>query len=383
MMLILLASCQKKETQEERSRETASTGLTATEAAAARTRLLEEWRTAQQERLHGNMVARAIEQDGLRMKYSYKRFGEKPQGGWALWISLHGGGGTTHEANEQQWRNQQTLYKPKDCYYVCPRAPWDEWDMWFKAPIDSLFEELIQTMVAEYDVDPDKVYVMGYSAGGDGVWRLAPRLADHWASAAMMAGHPGDVQLANVRNMPFTLWVGEHDDAYNRNGEVAARGRELDSLQQLDPEGYVHDCHVVAGKGHWMDQEDTAAVGWMEQYRRNPYPKRIVWRQEEVTRATFYWLRVPREEMAKGQRVAATIRGNVIEIEECDYSRLTLMLNDELVDLDQPVTIEYKGRVLLEKRLQRSEETMRRTLYERNDPRYIFDSEVTVEVAAK
>jgi dienelactone hydrolase len=37
-----------------------------------------------------------------------------------------------------------------------------------------------QMMMAEamLDVNPNKVYVMGYSAGGDGVWRLAPRMAD-------------------------------------------------------------------------------------------------------------------------------------------------------------------------------------------------------------
>jgi poly(3-hydroxybutyrate) depolymerase len=49
---------------------------------------------------------------------------------------------------------------------------------------------------------------MGYSAGGDGVFQIAPRMADHWAAAAMMAGHPGDAAALNLRNLPFTIFMG-------------------------------------------------------------------------------------------------------------------------------------------------------------------------------
>ena len=43
-------------------------------------------------------------------------------------------------------------------------------------------------MIAFYGVDSDRVYLMGYSAGGDGVYQVAPRMADRFAAAAMMAG---------------------------------------------------------------------------------------------------------------------------------------------------------------------------------------------------
>ena len=41
--------------------------------------------------------------------------------------------------------------------------------------------------------------VVGYSAGGDGVYQLAPRMADSWAAAAMMAGHPNGVSPLSLR----------------------------------------------------------------------------------------------------------------------------------------------------------------------------------------
>ena len=52
------------------------------------------------------------------------------------------------------------------------------------------------------------LYVLGYSAGGDGVYQLAPRLADRWAAAGMMAGNPNDASPLNLRNLGFALHVG-------------------------------------------------------------------------------------------------------------------------------------------------------------------------------
>ena len=46
---------------------------------------------------------------------------------------------------------------------------------------------------------------------------MAPRMADHFASAAMMAGHPNNVDLHNIRNLPFSIQVGGKDTPYNRN----------------------------------------------------------------------------------------------------------------------------------------------------------------------
>lgn len=66
-------------------------------------------------------------------------------------------------------------------------------------------------------IDVNKVFLTGYSAGGDGTYHMAPRMADIWAGAAMMAGHPNDVDLINLRNTPFSIQVGAKDTAYKRN----------------------------------------------------------------------------------------------------------------------------------------------------------------------
>ena len=276
--------------------------------------LLEAWKKEVKRKYHRFWVLKNFSRDGLQMKFDYRVFGERPEDGRSLFISMHGGGNAPEALNTQQWKNQIRLYEPREGVYVAPRAPWDDWNMWFKPGLDEFFEALIQTAVVEMEVNPDKVYLLGYSAGGDGVWRMAPRMADRWAAASMMAGHPGEVSQVNLRNVPFMIWMGEYDGAYDRNKLAVEKGRVMDSLQQAEPEGYIHETHIVKGKGHWMDRADTAAIAWMTKYKRNALPKEIVWRQEEVMRPFMYWLGVDLETARPGMAVVAELSGNEIKI---------------------------------------------------------------------
>ena len=321
-----------------------------------------------------------FESGDLKLKFKAITYGEKPADGRSLYISMHGGGSVPAAVNDQQWRNQIHLYKPAEGVYVAPRAPWDAWNMWFQEGLDELFEMLIQASVAHWDVNPDKVYLLGYSAGGDGVWRMAPRMADRWAAASMMAGHPGEASQVNLRNTHFMIWMGENDSAYDRNTLAVKHGAIMDSLHWADPQGYFHETHIVKGKGHWMDRVDAQAVPWMAQFKRNPYPDKIAWRQESVVRTSFYWLSVPECECRHGATIVAERKGNVFDILQCDYSHITLYLNDEMCDLDKPIEIYYQGKRIFKGRVYRTLENMQQTLAQRGDLRYIFPAKVEVKL---
>ena len=358
----------------------AQKNLTADEAKNASALLELQWREQMKQLYKEALENEVFKRGKLQMKFKAITYGEKPSDGRSLYISMHGGGATHKRVNDQQWDNQIRLYKPEEGVYVAPRAPWNDWNMWFKPGMDEFFEMLIQAAVAMMDVNPDKVYLMGYSAGGDGAWRMAPRMADRWAAASMMAGHPGEASQVSLRNTPFMIWMGENDSAYDRNKLAVKHGAIMDSLQQADNEGYIHETHIIKGKGHWMDRVDAAAVPWMAQYKRNPYPTKVVWRQEEVTRKAFYWLSVREEECRHKAMVVAEIDKNVINISESDYLRLTIYLNDDMVDLNKPVVVNYKGKKVFKGKLPRTIANMARTLAERGDLRYMFPAMVEVEL---
>ena len=354
--------------------------LNKAEAQLAREKICNEWLAQTKDKHKDAWQKKSITIGDRTMPFHVQVFDSKPADGYSLFISLHGGGNCPEEINDGQWKNQQVLYRPQHSVYIAPRAPYNDWDMWCKPGLDDFYQALIEMGVAFEDVNPDKVYLMGYSAGGDGVWRMAPRMADSWAAASMMAGHPGDVSLVNLRNLPYMIWCGARDYAYDRNSLDMIRGLQMDSLQRADPEGYIHETHIVEGKPHWMDRVDTAAVAWMAQYKRNPYPRKIVWQQEEVLRKHFYWLSAPENELKRGMGIRLSCHDNIIDIEQCDYSQITLCLNDELVNLDKKVTIRFKGKNLFKKKLARTEECLRKTLNERGDMRYSFPATVTLKI---
>lgn len=338
------------------------------------------WREATAKRLQTEWRKLILQNDTLRLACACREIGKVPADGRSLYISMHGGGGAPKEVNDQQWNNQIYLYTPAEGLYVAPRAPWNTWDLWHKEGLDELFDKLIQSAVVFEGVNPNKVYLMGYSAGGDGVWRMAPRMADKWAAASMMAGHPGNASQVNLRNLPYMIWMGEHDKAYNRNTLAVEKGIVLDSLQAADPEGYIHSTNIIKGKGHWMELADSASLSWMAKYRRNPYPAKIVWRQEEVVREHFYWLSAPKNELAHGKSVVAHIDGNTIIIDKCDYSHITIHLNDKMQNLDKKVKVIYNGKKLLNKKFERTIANLYKTMNIRNDYSYAFPVSIDVEI---
>jgi hypothetical protein len=296
-----------------------------------------------------------------------------------LWISMHGGGGAPAPVNDQQWENQKRLYRPSEGVYVAPRAPTNEWNLWHQGHVDALFDRLIEDLVLCERVDPDRVYLMGYSAGGDGVYQLAPRMADRFAAAAMMAGHPNEAVPDGLRNLPFSIQMGALDGAFDRNKVAASWGERLAALQRADPGGYVHDVQIRPGKGHWMDGQDASAIPWMAKFVRDPRPRRIVWVQDDVVEPRFYWLAVDRPQA--GQRIVCEREGQEIRILEAPAGLgVTVRLDDEMADLDQDVRIAFGGLELFRGRAIRSKATIERVLKERLDPKSAFTAEVEVRI---
>ena len=162
--------------------------------------------------------------------------------------------------------------QPAEGVYVAPRAPTNTWNLWHQDHIDDFFQRLIQNMVLFHQVNPDKVYLMGYSAGGDGVYQLAPRMADFFAAASMMAGHPNETSPLGLRNLPLQSPTWEaRMPAYKRNEIAADWEKKLQALRSSDPEGYLHRVRIFPEFGHWMQKKDAEALPWMSQYRRQKY----------------------------------------------------------------------------------------------------------------
>jgi dienelactone hydrolase len=354
--------------------------LTKEEAQQALELLAADHREQIRQTRKAELDAKLIKADGVEMPYEMKTFGEKPKAGRSLVISMHGGGGAPKRVNDQQWENQQKLYELEEGIYVAPRAPTDTWNMWHQGHIDALYTRLIEDLIALEDVNPNHVYITGYSAGGDGVFQLAPRMADQLAAAAMMAGHPNETKPDGLRNLPFTLHVGGKDAAYNRNTIAQNWSDQLAELKKADAGGYEHWAKIYPEKGHWMDREDREGVKWMLKYNRNIIPEKVIWLQDDVIHSRFYWLKVDAAKAKAGDLIVASRTENKINVEKSPPGKLTLLLRDDMLNLDEEVVVVKGDKELWRGKPVRNLKSIADTLADRGDPTATFSSQVEIDV---
>ncbi|MCU0785408.1 MAG: hypothetical protein MUF81_15420 [Verrucomicrobia bacterium] len=325
-----------------------------------------------------------------------------------LFISMHGGGGSgkqpgphTWDVNTREFKTQVTFavkhYQPDGVYFV-PRMADDRLGRWWHKHNQVAFDQVINHAILHWNVDPNRVYLMGVSEGGYGTDILAPFMADRFAGAnAMAAGVGLGNPPANLRNLAFRTDVGETDYQFDRSPLAQKFHAELDRLQQLDPGGYVHSINLQAGRAHGIDYRQ--GILWITKYSRPPWPDRVVWVNQPLDglrRERFYWVAIPAAPEKGDLRIdaAANRKNNTITIDiatldggNLDGNRthgkdnvaeahrtalgktgVNLLLSDALLDLDKPVTVVANGKRVFNKKVARSARVIAAALAARPDP---------------
>lgn len=380
---------------------------------AARAQIWEDYLaeiTADETRL-AEIDERCMYYGDVKMKYAMQIKGDPGEDGYPLYIALHGGGGSdTPDINNQQWMQMTSYYarSVKNAIYINPRGVRDTWDTHANPESYPLYDRLIENMIAFYDVDPDKVYLLGYSAGGDGVYMITPKMADRFAAANMSAGHPNGINLTNLYNMPIQLQGGIGDSAYDRNKVTAEYDAVLNNLAETYGGGFEHNTFIHSKYGHnfydndvndqdvlvdpaaWLEtgeketkKADTNAIHFLSEHTRTALPERVIW--EFTNRANlretecFYWLSASFD-VNEGLIIASyDTESNSITIEENTANGpVTVLLNEDMLDLFSPITVNTPEESY-EVTVTPDYELLESTTYDRGDENYQFAAKIVIE----
>ncbi len=306
--------------------------------------------------------------------YTVKKVGKRPPQGWPLVIALHGGGGAPKEVNDQQWRVMQIYYRDQPSVtgyqYLALRAPNDTWNGFYADYVLTLVDNLVRQFLLFGDVDPDRVYLMGYSHGGYGAFFIGPKIPDRFAAVHSSAAAPtdGTISPRTLRNTRFTFMIGEHDTMYGRRARCEAFDAAIRKLKEQARDDFPVEMEFRKGHGHG-GLPDRDKIKDLARFTRNPVPRRLSWDLTDPVVKHFFWLSVP--DAKKGMRIDAEVHDNAVRITTRGVKHFNLDLDSRLVAYDRPVRITLNGKVRAVPVKPRFADLCR-SLRERGDPRLAF-----------
>ena len=328
-------------------------------------------RAAKGGQLEQDIAKNQVHNDKMRSPYTVKEVGKRPANGWPLFIAMHGGGGVPKRINDSQWRHMQIYYKDQKSVegykYLALRAPTDSWNGFYTGYIYPLIANLIRQFLLFGDVDPDRVFVMGYSHGGYGAFAIGPNLPDRFAAVHASAAAPtgGETLIRNLRNTVFTFMVGERDTAYGRASRCQAFAKSIKELRGDREDIYPVTFEFQRGYGHG-GLPDRDKIRSMYPAVRRSAPKDLTWDLGGGHVRDHFWLHVPAG--AGGKSVEARITGNTIGLQVEGVESLELVLDGRHLDLHKPVTIKV-GDKAVEVELRPTLRALCETMSRRGDPR--------------
>jgi pimeloyl-ACP methyl ester carboxylesterase len=310
--------------------------------------------------------------------YTVKFVGRRPTNGWALFIAMHGGGNAPKELNDSQWGKMQIYYKDHPeaggYIYVAPRAPNDTWNGFYDDYVYPLIANLVHQFLFFGDVNPDKVFVMGYSHGGYGAFAIGPKEPDLFAAIHASAAAPtdGETTAKTLRSTIFTGMVGGLDTMYGRRWRDEKFRDEVNQLRGDRSDIYPVSMTIVEGNGH-TGLPDRDLIKDMYPAVRNPVPRELTWLMTDKVITDFFWLRT--DAPGKQKEIDAICCDNHLTVMTTNVDSATVLLDSRLVDFQKPVTVEVNGKTTTQK-IQPSLRTLCETMQCRCDPELAFTAEL-------
>lgn len=184
----------------------------------------------------------------------------------------------------------------------------------------------LRDLNGQYLIDSDRVYLAGHGPGVAAAMDIAATFPYIFAGVVGRAGDMGATEVTNFRNLPcYFAGGGSNVSTF----EAAAREQEYESVT-VQAEGRAEDV--------WT---------WIQENPRNASPKEIDFAPTSQMGTSAYWLTLKGYDLEAEVKPMVSARvdeeANRIEITGSGVSNVTLWFNDEIVDLDRPVTVVCNG----------------------------------------
>lgn len=352
---------------------------------------------------------------------------DRPSG---LVVFMHGGGNATSRRAPRYTMNFPDeeddesdllgdLFDELGLVAVGPSAPWDEESSyrWCLEKADEYLADVIQECKSRFNIDHDRVFLLGHSMGGFGAFHHAQRQPDRFAA---VIAHAGSWQLGCwpvIRGTRLCFINGVHDaeqdDRWHYTDIEHARWTErLLAERELDHVFFEHD-------------------GGHDAYYGKPYIARFLRSAKDLRRDPFYahialaspvgysryysspvkhnrWLTLNEStagqisydelladddvefddwelEYSKSERDGAAIeahnRGdNVIDVTTQNVARFTVWLHPKMIDVRRPVRVVVDGETRFDDKVEPSLVTALESYERRGDWGLVYPIKIELDL---
>lgn len=356
------------------------------------------------------------------MSVFYGSKGERPADGYPLFLFLHGSGS---DANGEwmaclYWAE---VFNDGPSAYFLPKSPQGgTGTRWFQPSKQAKWEQLLRQAMTQDNINPRKIYFAGISEGAYGSQRLASFYPDYLAGAGPIAGGEFlyNCPPENLSNVAFTLQTGELDTSYGRDQLTLRVNSILNDLESAHPGYYTHKVELQPKYGHGCDY--TLTTPWLINYSRTATPSYFYYEnfgmgdingEPRRYRDSFYNVRILEPSDDRSDNMVRTayemdITGNTVnlnvknvtltvtdpispstgtvnigvnkEFKTATTGRVRIYLNQDLVDLSQPVTVNVNGAQKFSGTVSLSGQTVVETCALFFDPLRLFPAYVDVDI---
>ena len=346
-----------------------------------------------------------------------------------LLVLLHGGGKGTPRDAARRWMLEPQADGPTDRFgpelrrqHYVSVAPSNlllpTHKRWSNPESDAYILAVVEEAGYRYNIDPQRVCLLGQSMGGFGAFHTVQTLGDRFACTGCHAGAWYFAFWEGLRNVDFYIMQGEHDAVPG----VRPRFTDLPFARMASailsgfhiPHAY---CEHAGGHSFNDPEARRACVEFFDQVgakRRNPFPDRVVTASRKGAFALYdaphhYWISIdevhfgtfeldhiePMESTpsycttdfrhytirAHGGTVDATNhRGNHFTIRTHNVDRFTLWLHPSMADFTKPVTVEINGELRHDDKVAPSLQTTLESFGRKRDEGQLYSAKIEFSI---
>lgn len=358
--------------------------------------------------------------------------GYSPKDATGLIVFMHGGSNTSSrraprltldyppEGTPENESNQLgNVFNATGMIAVGPSAPWDEesYYRWCVRASDDYLADVIRECSSRFQIDPDRVILVGHSMGGFGSYHHAQRQPDRFSAIVAHAGSWSLGYLPAMRGTPLCIIQGVHDARegvrwHYTDVEYARLTHKLLTGYQLEHTYYEHaGMHSVSQGKEYIAKYLAVA----KSLRRDPYCSRVTiatpagfrrnycsaladnrWLSinetlpgnlkydELVTNGSedFHEWRLSHQVSERtGAMIDAVNRGNnQIALTTANVAQCTVWLHPRMVDVTKPIIIILNGQQVFANRVQPSLAVALESYVRRHDWGLIYPIKIELAV---